>query len=331
MLANSTSSLDPATLDTYDYNGVQITGTPNKMLQLADVTINTQPASTPAPASGPTPLTVGAGGTSTISYRWYEVNPGFDYATYKKGAFSSAPIAGATSSTYNAPASTGRKAYWVRATNSCGSADSDIAVVVPRPGAPSNVDAVAIGTSVKVTWSSGSGAEQYQIQRKIAGQPWTTAGTVDNTTFIFTETPLAPGGLLLYRVLSVAGSAYLPPNNLATSDLSNNNVANLLGYTDEDLTNATIKAQHLIELRQAVNALCDAAGAPHEYQSSELDISSLQGAGISAAALTSLMTHINNIRTSALVGIPAASFTDVPVVGEVIKRQHLEDLRDALR
>jgi hypothetical protein len=240
-------------------------------------------------------------------------------------------IAGATSGTFNAPASTVTKAYWARATNSCGSADSDIAVVVPRPGPPSNVNAVATGTSVRVTWSAGSGAEKYLIQRKVAGQPWTEAGQVNTPTLSFTETPPAPGGIVVYRVLSAAGVAYLPPENLAMSSPSNNDFANVNYDTYEVITaQATpIKAQQLIELRQAVNALCDAVGAPPEYQSADLQLSSLQGQVVEDEHFTSLLARINNARAFAGVGV--ASFMETPVAGMPIKRDHLQNLRDALR
>ena len=334
LLANSVSTLDTATLNTYDVNGVQISGAPNKFLRLGDVNITSQPASTPAADNNaPTPLTVVANGTTTVSYQWYEVNSDFDYATYQNGAFSSTPIAGTNSATFNAPASSTRKAYWVRVTNSCAMADSDIAVVVPRPGSPSNVTTTTNGTAVTVTWSAGSGAEQYQVQRKVAGQAWTQAGQVSSSTFSFTETPSAPGGMVLYRVVSQAGVAYLAPSNLATSAPSNNDFANFASYAYETLASqaTTIKAQHLIELRQAVNALCDAIGVTDEYQSADLQLSALQGNTVTATHFTSLMTHINNIRTNPLVGLGAASFTDTPAPGFIIQVQHLQSLRDAIQ
>ncbi len=335
LLNNSVSTLDPSTLNTFNYNGVEITSTPNKMLRMADVNITTHPASTAASPTGTTPLTVVAGGTSTVSYQWYEVNSTFDYATYKNGAYSSVPIAGATSSTFDAPASTVTKAYWARAINSCGSADSDIAVVVPRPGAPSNVSAVASGTSVTVTWPAGSGAEKYRIERKVAGQPWMQAGEVIASTLTFTETPSAPGGMVVYRVVSEAGVAYLPPGGLATSLPSNNDFANVNAGDYEPLGTApdftTIKAQHLIELRQAVNALCDAIGAAQEYQAVDLQLSALQGQVVYATDFTSLMTHINSVRTNSALAVGSAAFTEVPAANLTIRAQHLQDLRDALK
>lgn len=331
MLDNSVSTLDAATLNTYDYNGIEITGTPNKLLRLSDVNIVSSPASTPAVESGTTPLTVSASGA--VSYEWYEANADFDYATYKNGAYSSTQIAGATSSTFDAPVSSVRKAYWARVKGFCGSADSDIAVVVPRPGPPSNVNAVASGTNVTVTWSAGSGAEAYQIERKIAGQAWTMAGQVDGSVLTFTETPSVPGGMVVYRVFSVAGAAYLPPQNVAKSSASNNDFANVNSSTYEPLiqTSTTIKAQHLIELRQALNGLCDAVGIAQEYGSGDLQLSALQGQVVNASDFTSLMTHINNVRRNAALSVGEAAFTETPAAGVTIKTQHLQELRDALK
>jgi len=345
LLNNSGADLDPASLNTYDYLGNLIMGTPNKLLHLSDVNITAHPQSTQAAPSGPTQLSVTANGTSTVFYQWYEVvladggNPGFDIATYKRGAHppqASTLIAGATLSSYNAEASSSLRAYWVRVTNSCGSADSDIAVVVPRPGAPSNLSVNPTGASVTVTWSAGSGVEQYQVERKVADQVWTTAGTVGSNTFSFVETPTAPGGMVVYRVRATAGSLYLPPQALAQSDPSNNDFANLNAAAYEALATppsyTTIKAQHLIELRQAVNNLCDAVGAPREYLASEdLLLSSLQGAPVQAAHFTSLMAKANSIRTNSLLAVGAASFTQTPDVDVPVAGSHLQNLRDALK
>lgn len=335
MLANSVSTLDSNTLNPFDYNGIQLSGTPNKMLRLSDVNITSSPASTPAAQSGPTPLTVGASGTSTVTYQWFETNSDFDFATYHNGAHSSMPIAGATSATFNAPQSGVPKAYWVRATNSCGSADSDIAVVVPRPSAPMGVSAVANGSTVTVTWSAAAGAEKYLIQRKVSGQPWTQAGEVGAGTLMFTETPAAPGGMVVYQVISEAGAAYLPAGNLATSSPSNNDFASLNTATYEPLGTypnfMTIKAQHLIELRQAVNNLCDAIATPREYQDADLQLSALQSLTVYASDFTSLMTHINNVRTNVALAVGASGFAEAPAAGVIIKAQHVQDLRDALQ
>src|SRR6202022_2554010 len=103
----------------------------------------------------------------------------------------------------------------------------------------------------------------------------------------------------------------------ANSVASNNDIANVNGGTYESLStdSTAIKAQHLIELRQAVNALCDAVGAAHEYLASEVMLSALQLQPVNASdfdSTTGLMKHINNIRQNGSIAMPAATFGAPP-------------------
>jgi Subtilase family len=339
--------LDATTLNSVAHSGQPtITNTPNLLLRLGDVNITLQPLTQAAAVSGSTTLSAQAGGTSTVFYQWYQVNSAFDLVSWKNGAHydsggvgsvgsSSTAIAGATSNAYQAPAVSIARGYWMRATNSCGSADTDIAIVVPRPGAPGNVVADSNGTtSATITWSSGSGAEKYEVQRKVSGQPWTRVGLLVNAgTFTDTDVnPAAPGGMLVYRVLSVAGTAYLQDGFYATT-AGNSDIANINSVNYESLIPGatTLKAQHLIDLRLGVNALCDAVGVGHVYLDSQVLLSSLQGQTVTAADFTSLMSNINAIRQNGAIGMSAASFGVTPSTGAVIAAANLQSLRDALK
>jgi hypothetical protein len=343
LLENTGAGLDAATLNTYTYSstgtGTEITGTPNKLLHLADVNVVTNPVSTQAAPSGPTALSFEAGSTSgsALSYQWYQVNPEFDIATYDTGAFSSVLIPGARENDFLAPATTSTTAFWARVTNSCGSADTAIAVVVPRPAAPTGVNAFGDADgAVTVSWSAAVGAETYEIQRKMTGQPWTVAGTVPASIQTFSETPPTDPGatMAVYRVLSIAGGNYLPPGEASYSVPSHNDFANLRCGSYEELTvppfATSIKAQHVIELRAAVNALCEAVGVAKPYDDDDLQVSALQGELIRAADFTSLMIQINEIRGQSVFGLAPGTFTEDPVTGLTVKRSQVESLRDAL-
>lgn len=330
-----TSKLHPK-----DHNGNTITGTPNKFLRISDVGVATQPQSTPAESSGSTLLSVAATGNSAFSYQWYRINDGFNFATYKSGAQSSQALSGATAASYNAQSESTSRAYWVRVTNAYGSADSDFAAVVPRPtGAPSSAAAEWNGSGVVVAWSAGTGAEKYEIQRKQAGQPWKQAGLVDQNILTFTDVPssggLTSGAMAVYRVLSAAGVAYLPPTGLATSAPSNNDIANSSSHAYDLLptppTYLTIRAQHIIELRQAVNSLCDAVGASRQFTDPELALSLLQFTPVDDDHFVDLMVRINAIRTHSLIGMSQASFLQTPIQGVMISLADLKSLRDALK
>ena len=109
--------------------------------------ITTQPQSQTIQSGQSTTLSVTAQGT-TLSYQWYM---GFSPNT-------SNPINGATSSSYRTPALTQTTSYWVRVSNSCGSANSNTATITVSPAPPTNLSA-SDGTytdKVRVTWSAPS-------------------------------------------------------------------------------------------------------------------------------------------------------------------------------
>jgi hypothetical protein len=332
LLSNSVSALDPTTLNSFDHLGAEITGTPNKLLRFGDVNITTHPISTAA-SGGTTNLQVTAGGTSALQYQWYVVDSDFDLVTYRRGAhdeLSSTAISGATHSSYAAPAVSTPRGYWVRVSNGCGSSDSDIAVVVPPPAPPTNVHATAVSGTVTLTWSTAAGAERYRIERTTDGS-WTTAGEITPPSTLFTERPTAAGGIVVYRVVVLAGLAHLTTPASATSV---NDFANLLSDTYEELAVAapftTVRGQHLVELREAVNALAHAVGAPEPYTADALDVAELQGEKIHATDFTGLRDAINAVRTFPALGLPPVSLTEVPDAGARIRRVHLEELRAAL-
>lgn len=178
LLANSVSTLDAATLHPKTSSGTLISGTPNKLLRLGDVNITSQPAS--VTASAPTPVSVTASGTSTVSYQWFEVNSDYGYE-YPYGAHSSTSIGGANSATFMAPVSPTAKGYWVRVSNSCGSADSNIAVVTPcaKPAFSSVTSSTTIllGATITISASATAAGSSFQWYEGPEGNVSSPIGT----------------------------------------------------------------------------------------------------------------------------------------------------------
>lgn len=96
-------------------------------------TITTQPASQTISAGQTATLTVVASGTAPLSYQWYEGSAGD----------TSAPV-GTNSASFTTPAISASTSYWVRVTNSAGSADSATATITVTPAGPTitKIDAV---------------------------------------------------------------------------------------------------------------------------------------------------------------------------------------------
>ncbi len=91
--------------------------------------ITTQPASRTIASGDTTTLTVAAAGTAPLSTQWYQGSSG-DTGT---------PVAGATGTSFTTGALTETTRYWVRVSNSCGSADSATAVVTVSTSVEQNV------------------------------------------------------------------------------------------------------------------------------------------------------------------------------------------------
>ncbi|MEK7949876.1 Ig-like domain-containing protein [Luteolibacter soli] len=129
--ATSTSFTTPALTTTTSYwaRATNAAGTASSSTATVTVTgvtapsITTQPASTTIVSGNTTTLSVGVSGSSP-SLQWFRGNAGV----------TSDPVVGATSTSFTTSALTTTTSYWVRATNTAGSADSNTATVTVTGG-----------------------------------------------------------------------------------------------------------------------------------------------------------------------------------------------------
>ena len=90
--------------------------------------ITSQPKDKTIASGQTTTLGVTASGTAPLTYKWYQGTSGN----------TSSPIGGATNGSYTTPALTSTTRYWVRVSNSAGSADSEDATVSVSAAATGN-------------------------------------------------------------------------------------------------------------------------------------------------------------------------------------------------
>jgi hypothetical protein len=157
LMSNTTADLDPTELDPPG-----ITGTPNALLHIPDVSI------APLPATITGPVTASASGTAPLTYQWYLVNSNFVDHSNDAAA---TPVAGATSATLDLnPRVAGT--FFVRVASSCGSADSNFttfpcqtAAITSQPtanpatvvsGGSSTLSIGVTGTSNVIQWFNSS-------------------------------------------------------------------------------------------------------------------------------------------------------------------------------
>jgi hypothetical protein len=125
--------------------------------------------------------------------------------------------------------------------------------------APTGLLATATsGTTVSLTWTAPTGTiNSYQVERSQSiNGPYTPLSPNPQTTS-FTDTTASGGIAYLYQVKAIYTGG-------GSSTYSNKDLATTIIFTDDPLnptgTKTIIQAQHLIDLRQAVNAVRALAG-----------------------------------------------------------------------
>lgn len=175
-----------------------------------------------------------------------------------------------------------------------------------------------------------SGGQEIQLTGAFAGLSTVTIGGVSvawdytnlgDTTAITVTTPAHAVGAVEIVLSPVSGCGYSKPNVFAYLPTVFTDDIIVVGVT-------TAKAQHIIELRQAVDALRLVAGLP---SASWTDATLILGAStIKGVHVLELRTNLDNALTT--LGYPTQAYTDPALsTGNIIKRMHIEELRQRIR
>lgn len=193
-----------------------------------------------------------------------------------------------------------------------------IATEEPNPMvAPSNLIADTFsGTRIDLTWTAAPNAHHYQVERasNFGGTFTVLNSNVSGTSF--SDNTVGAVNAYLYRVrTSDAVGNLSPPGNL--------DVAAAVTFTDNPLTTGTtvVKAQHIIELRQAVNAIRATANLSGVTWTD----STLTSVVIKAVHVEEMRAGLNQALTA--MGLTVTSYTDPSLASVAIKKVHIDELR----
>jgi PKD repeat protein len=188
---------------------------------------------------------------------------------------------------------------------------------------PTNVLATASGATVTVTWSTALNADGYRVERKTSYAAWQLVQTVNGgSASSSTDNPSSASGVVLYRVFAKYGTLL--------SNASNHDVAFVGTFSDDPLvSSAPIRAEHITELRAAVNGLLGIANRPAVFSASELDPNDLRAQAVDDDHILTLMQYLNLGRVTS--GLPPWSFSVVPGAPDAVRATQIMDLRMGVR
>ncbi len=138
--------------------------------------ISVQPADANIQSGQTALLNVAATGTAPLAYQWYLGSSGN----------TGSPIGGATSSSYTTPTLAATATYWVRISNSCGTADSRTATVTVATAVPTKFDFGTAGSPVASGYTRVAPTTIFSVAPRLrhvsalsaTGYGW-VSGTVD--------------------------------------------------------------------------------------------------------------------------------------------------------
>ena len=191
--------------------------------------------------------------------------------------------------------------------------------VIVGPSTPTGVIATATTpTNVNVSWTNVAGLT-YEVVRASAS-PFVSLTT--NATTPYPDGTVVANTSYVYKVRAIDAS-------LRVSPFSVPDAATTKFFLDDPLIvqGTAVKAQHITELRQAVNMLRAAASlGPGTYTDP------------SPGGLFIQKVHINQLRTAldqarAALGLPAITYTDptINAASTFIKAAHITELRNGVK
>jgi len=183
-------------------------------------------------------------------------------------------------------------------------------------------------TNITLNWTAASGATNYRVERKAAGQSYTLLGATASTSLI--DSGVTAGSAYLYKVCAAnsQGNCVSTFSNVALGAAITFATDPVITTIQQDPTGQTVttsKAAHITELRTAINTIRTLGGLPNASWSTTVAI----GTTISKDDVQDLRTKLDEGLLA--LAIQLGTYTDQPLAGApngtTIKGAHITELR----
>jgi fibronectin type 3 domain-containing protein len=170
---------------------------------------------------------------------------------------------------------------------------------------------------VSVTWTAALGATSYDVFRKAPGQSF--AFLVNTGAASYSDNAVSADTSYLYKVQAKNGSGNSSDSNI---DLATTTV-----FTDDPIVpgSTIVRAEHLLQLRTAVNAVRALAGLTAATFANEVQPGTL----VHAIDITELRSALDPARSA--LSLPALAYTNSAAAGTVINAVDFMEIRNGMR
>ena len=197
-----------------------------------------------------------------------------------------------------------------------------IATEEPNPLiAPLNLLASTVSSAqINISWNAAPNAHHYVVERASQLGSFTTINS-NVTATSFSDNTVTNLNAYLYRVKSADAAGNVSPS-------SNIDVATAITFDDDPFASAPtltlVKAQHVLQLRQAVNAVRHTTPTLGDYSWTQAS-GTLAGAPIKAVDVEELRTALD--QALVVLGLPPGGYTDSSLTGLPISKLYITELR----
>lgn len=201
-----------------------------------------------------------------------------------------------------------------------------IATEEPNPlVAPLNLLANTVSSAqIDISWNAAPNAHHYVVERASQLGSFTTINS-NVTGTSFSDSTVTNLNAYLYRVKSADAVGNVSPS-------SNIDVATAITFDDDPFatppTLTLVKAQHILQLRQAVNAVRHISPSLADYSWTQAS-GTLVGAPIKGLDVEELRTALDQALVA--LGLPSGGYTDSTLAGLPISKLYITELRTRVK
>lgn len=180
-------------------------------------------------------------------------------------------------------------------------------------------------TQINISWTApGTAPHHYVVERATQLGNFTTLNSnVTGTTY--NDTTVANLTAYLYRVRSADAAGNV-------SSVSNIDLATAITFEDDPFpappTQTPVRAQHILQLRQAVNAVRHLTPALQDYSWTQNPLTA-GSTLIKAADIHDLRIALDEALL--IIGLPPGGYTDSDVTGKFYQKVYITELRNRVK